>query len=1074
MSHTASRLERAFGSLAGHRLPIAVVVAIVVVAAVVVLQRMPLQLLPEIRYPQIRVIGDYPGRTADVIEESLNQPLEEAFAGLEGLLKMESRTGDGRSYIELFFQPGHDLDRGLQDALQGVARARASIPPEFPDPRVFSVGTTESPVMQVVFSSQQMSAHDLRSRLRSEVLPRLRNIRGVEAAFIAREDNRELVVELDREAMEIAGIADADVEMILFQATSPPVDGAIRTAEFEGVGTLAATEWDVGAIGALPVTPGRPIQPAGQAPAAPRPIPLSEIATIRRTTSDESLRVRLDGENAVLLTVHRTPRANAVRMANRVRAAVERSVSDAVRAEIIFDDSRVTAAAARNVGIAAAAGSLLAMALIILGLRNLRSAPVVGIIVVAGLAGSVIVLHAFGQSLNLLTMAGLLLSVGLGLDYAIIFFDRLGRLAESENLEAESLHRGCADNDSTILGGAMDWRLRARCPRHVARASRPQPEPGKFLGSLPAQAAASVAGPLVGAVITTLGAILPFLFVDGLIAMLFRPLILTVATASVLTFVFAMVILPATRARTPGLAAVENQPAPKPHRAVWLHGIAALAVGITAAVLLWLGPRVLPFEVLPVVDDGFIEARLIHPPGIAMDQLDALSRRIESRFAEIPGTRAVFATVGGYFREGMPSFRPGTANYQIRVRTDGGFNSNDWANAARKAVGDLQIPDIRLSITTPRIRNVETRLADADVIVVLTRSDGDLLALGEDERRAVAAMEEVAGLIDVERLRAGVSPRWRIQPDREALALQGVSESELRDFVAYALEGRIVRQRIEQGEPLALRVRHQRSKPGPERVLQARLPTAGGGVHLADLAAFSLVEEPTHIERREQQRVVRIAAALDPTGPAPETVLKSLEAKLADTPWQAETRWWTEGEIEAIGETRSTFAIALAMALFFVFAWLLIQFRHFSFAIATLVVLPLAGGGAFALLMVIDRPIDAMVLAGLLIAIGITANNAILVLSQAVDARGMPESFRDLPLASRLSAAGRLRLRPVVITTTSTVLGMSPLLIGGGGVAGMLQPLAIALIGALLASIPLSCLVLPAFAARLARPGQAA
>jgi len=144
-------------------------------------------------------------------------------------------------------------------------------------------------------------------------------------------------------------------------------------------------------------------------------------------------------------------------------------------------------------------------------------------------------------------------------------------------------------------------------------------------------------------------------------------------------------------------------------------------------------------------------------------------------------------------------------------------------------------------------------------------------------------------------------------------------------------------------------------------------------------------------------------------------------------------------------------------------------FRRFSFAMATLVVLPLAGGGAFALLMAMDRPIDAMVLAGLLIAIGITANNAILVLSQAVDARGMPESFRDLPLAARLRAAGRLRLRPVFITTTSTVLGMSPLLIGGGGVAGMLQPLAIALIGALLASIPLSCLVLPAFAARLAR-----
>lgn len=1028
MSAESSRMVKFFAALANHRLPIAVVVLVVVAAAVVVLQRMPLQLLPEIRYPQIRVIGDYPGRTAGVIEESVNQPLEEAFAGLEGLLKMESRSGDGRSYIELFFQPGHDLDRGLQDALQGVARARAAIPPEFPDPRVFSVGTTESPVMQVAFSSQRISAGDLRNRLRADVLPRLRNIPGVEAAFIAREDNRELVVELDREKMDAAGIVDADVEDILFTAMAPPVDGAIRTSDFEGVGTLAATQWDVEEIGALPVK--------ARAMNA-RPIRLSDIATIRRTAADESLRVRLDGENAVLLTVHRTPRANAVRMANRVRDAVERSARssemDGVKADILFDDSLVTAAAARNVGIAAAVGSLLAMVLIVLGLCKRRSAPVVACIVVAGLASSVIVLHLFGQSLNLLTMAGLLLSVGLGLDYAIIYFDRLERLAERNDADP---------------------------------------------ATLPARTAASVVGPLIGAVVTTLGAILPFLFVDGLIAMLFRPLILTVATASVLTFCFAMVMLPAMRARAPGVASDEMQasakkPASRGMRIV--HASAAAAVALVMAGALWLAPRVLPFEVLPVVDDGFIEARLVHPPGIAMDQLDSLSRRIEEKFAKVTGTRAVFATVGGYFREGMPAFRPGTVNFMVGVRTDDGFSSVDWADEARDTISQLGIPGIRLAITTPRIRNVETQLADADVIVVLTRTDGDLLALGEDEREAMSRMEQVVGLVDVERLRTGVSPRWQIRPDREALALHGVSENELRGFVAYALEGRVVRQRIELGEPLALRVRHRRDVPGPERVLQGRLPTPGGGsIHLGDVASFALVEEPTHIERREQQRVVRIAASLDPAGPSPEQVLKNLEASLREAPLQSQTSWWTEGEIEAIGDTRRTFAIALGLALFFVFAWLLIQFRRASFAIATLVVLPLGGGGAFWLLMLMGRPIDAMVLAGLLIAIGITANNAILVLSQAEESEGMPDEFRNLPLARRLYAAGLLRLRPVVITTTSTVLGMSPLLLGGGGVAGMLQPLAIALIGALLASIPLSCLVLPFLAARLAREEKVA
>lgn len=718
-------------------------------------------------------------------------------------------------------------------------------------------------------------------------------------------------------------------------------------------------------------------------------------------------------------------------MAKRVRKEIERSSlgseTDGVRAEILFDDSLVTAAAARNVAIAAAAGSLLAMVLIVLGLRNRRSAPVVACIVLAGLASSVILLHVFGQSLNLLTMAGLLLSVGLGLDYAIIYFDRLERLAERN------------DSDSATL---------------------------------PSRAASGVVGPLIGAVVTTLGAILPFLFVDGLIALLFRPLILTVAIASVLTFCFAMIMLPAMRARVSGSPGDSQAPTninPSLSKRI-VHASAAISFALLMGGALWLAPKKLPFEVLPVVDDGFIEARLIHPPGIAMDQLDGLSRQVEKVFKGVAGTHAVFATVGGYFREGMPSFRPGTVNFMVRVRTDNGFNSLDWADEARSAVNQLGIPGIRLSITTPRIRNVETQLSDADVIVVLTRTDGDLLALGEDEREAMARMEQVDGLIDVERLRSGVSPRWQIRPDREALALHGISENELRGFVEYALEGRVLRQRIELGEPLALRVRYRRDAPGPERILQGRLPTpSGGSIHLGDVADFALIEESTHIERREQQRVIRIAAALDPAGPSPEHTLKNLEASLSDAPLHAQTSWWTEGEIDAIGDTRRTFGIALGMALFFVFAWLLIQFRRVSFAIAALVVLPLGGGGALWLLLLMDRPIDAMVLAGLLIAIGITANNAILVLSQATESEGMPDEFLALPLTRRLYAAGRMRLRPVVITTTSTVLGMSPLVLGGGGVAGMLQPLAIALIGALLASIPLSCLVLPFLAARLAR-----
>lgn len=1025
MSRSPSRLERMFQWLASQRLPVLVLAVGVVAAAAVVVPRMPLQLLPEVRYAHVRVVGDYPGRTAKVIEESVNQPLEEAFAGIERLVRMESRSGDGRSYIELFFQPGHDLDRARQDVMQGVARARGVIPAEFPDPRVFSVGTTELPVIQIAFASSRHSPFELRQRLRSSILPRLRTVDGVEAAFVAREDNRELLVELDAEKMEAAGLSPTAVEATLATALAPPVDAAVRTVDFEGVGTLASADWTADALAGLALAGA-----VGEVP-----VTLESIADVRESPSVQTLRTRLDGKPAVLVTVHRTPSANSLRMARQVRDAVERGLRAPeladVDADFLFDDSIVTAGAVRSVLIAAAAGALLATGLIALALRRRRGLAAVACIVLAGLASAVLLLHAGGQSLNLLTMAALLLSVGLGLDYAIIFFDRMERLASS------------AESD-------------------------------KVEGVSPAaRAAAGVAWPLAGAVVTTLAAILPFLLVEGLVAMLFRPLVLTVAAAAVTTFLFAMLLLPAMASEngdsSAGRRQMPDRAISKPRGAWWSS---ALALGFAAlmAGALVVGPRWLPFEVLPVVDDGFIEARMNHPVGITMDQLDGVTRRVEDVFRDVPGTRSVFSTVGGYFREGSPSFRPGTSNFMIRIDPTKAWGSAEWAAEARQAVAALDIPGLRLSVTPPRIRGVQTRLSDADVIVVLARTDGDLLALGDDERTALEVMSGIEGLTDVSRVRGGVSPRWRITPDREALAAHGVDESTLRLQFEYALEGRILRQRMQNGEPLSLRLRHARRESAPDRVQGLRLAAADGTfVHLGDVADFGLAEEPTHIERREQQRVVRVSALLDPAGPPPGQVLADLEEALAVAGWCAETSWWTEGEVQAMEETRRTFITALGLALAMVFAWLLIQFRRFSFSLATLLVLPLGAGGAFLLLGLLSRPIDAMVLAGLLIAVGVTANNAILVLAEG-DTRSGKSA---LPLANRLRLAGRLRLRPVALTTASTVLGVAPLIAGGERVFGLLQPLAISLTGALLASVALSCFVLPRIAGWLAR-GSAA
>jgi multidrug efflux pump subunit AcrB len=211
--------------------------------------------------------------------------------------------------------------------------------------------------------------------------------------------------------------------------------------------------------------------------------------------------------------------------------------------------------------------------------------------------------------------------------------------------------------------------------------------------------------------------------------------------------------------------------------------------------------------------------------------------------------------------------------------------------------------------------------------------------------------------------------------------------------------------------------------------------------------------------------VIRVAAQLDPTGPGAGTVERSVRQALHTAGLPAGVGWWLEGEIDALRETSRTFGIAIALALVLVLTLLTVQYGSIPLALAGLITIPISGAGAILLLWIMGRSLDAMVLAGLLIAIGVVANNVILVLSRGQEAAEGPDA---IPLADALILAARDRLRPITLTVLSTVLGMSPLLLGGAEVFGLLQPLAIALVGTLLVSIPIAFLLLPGIAAALA------
>lgn len=973
---------------------------ILLVAALWSAFRMPVRLLPDITYPQIRVIADLPGQSAETIESALNEPLEQALTAVRSVARMQSRAGDERSYIDLFFDEGHDLRQALQEVNAAVQRAQATLPSDLTPPRVFTVSTSDEPALLIAVASTSEAPDALRSRIRASLLPALRSVPGVNAVHVGRTEGRELVVDVDPVLLLHGGWDGRALRAALEGVVQAPLSATLRDPAFEGLARLGEARPSRAALqDRILSDPGRP------------PLPLSEVARIGYQSSESRLISRLDGVPAVLVEVMREPEARQHEVALAVRVIVDEwsQARDDLSAVVLHDDAQLTDAALRGLVLAGLGGALLASLLLLLALRTVRHVPSVLLILSGSMSLSMLALHASGLGLDLMTMTGLLFAIGLGLDYVILFADRLDREGD-----AVAAFRG-------------------------------------------------VAAPLAGALLTTLAAVLPFLLVEGPVARLFSPMILSVLIASIACFVSACFVLPAWGGyATPSRRAARRLAPPAtpdaagyPFERIVGFGFAAACVGLA-----WFALSVAPSELLPTVDDGLVRVRVNVPAGQPLAQADRQARRIEATLAALPDTLHVHTTVGGYVREGGPSYRPGELNFLVRVRrAPEGEGSLRWWRRADEALDELDLAHAVIRHELPRIRGVRTSLADDDVVVVLRDVEGNLDRLEEAAQRILRQAPQVEGLGALRPARDGRSVRQRVVEQADAMHATGLPSGALRAAVELATEGAVLARWIEEGEARVLRLRFGRERSGRSADLGALpLATPLGSVNLGAVATVEWREEALHIERDEGMRILRLRASRVGGGSA-EEILDQLHRALADIALPEGVSWRVEGELEAAGRAMRSLWLAMLLCLLGVLAVVHLQYGHLRTALVSAVVLLLSGAGALFLSAIAGQPLSGLLLAGLLIALGIVANGAILIFSDAWEGENAAGIAPD---AAAIREAAKLRMRPILLTVLTTSLGLAPLLFVGGGVSELLRPLALAVIGALLLSLPLLRWTLPA------------
>lgn len=985
------------------------------------LSRLTIDLLPKLIYPEIGVrIIDLAVPT-NIMEDQVTRQIEEQLAITEDATGVESTTVEGTAEIELYFDYGKDIDVALRDASTRLDRAKRFLPATIEPPIIFKRDPAQIPVMEFVVSSPLRDMTALRTWTDDVFAKYFLNLPGVASVEVGGGLVREVHVLPDQRRLAGLGLSIDDLANAIARGNVDAPAGRLQMPGQQYTSRTAGRVQSVAALGALPVA-----LPGGTS------VPLAEVAEVIDAQQDERIRVRYNGTPGVRIAVQKQPAANTVDVADAVNARLasleaRALVPEDVRVDRISDQSLYVRQSLNNAAGAAFAGAALAMLVVYAFLGSLRGTLIIGSAIPISIMIAFALMALGGLSLNLMSLGGLALGVGLLIDNTIVML---------ENIE-----------------------------RHQREGEQPV-EAAEV-------AAAEVTSPIIAATSTNLAAVVPFLFVSGLVGLLFRELIFTISAAIVASLVVAVTLVPtlAARGRATRPSAVTRavQRLVGALQALYLPLVrlslrAPLAVvALALALLAGFGTLFLQLAgkqaFLPTMDDGRVQVQLLADPGGSLEDMDAIVQRIEAIAREVGEVEGISVVAGGSVFGRTQRERPGRSSLSIQlvpvaVRTR---SVERWVGAFSRAVARAELAGIKVLARPAGVRGVRTSRADEDVSV---RVEGpDLAVLAGIGDRLAARLRTHAGVRNVQHSAEEVRQEFAVRIDRTRAAELGLDVALVGRALRIALDGLVVSDFIENDRAYDVRLRlPPRVVDSPaalESILLFGERAGRRAVYLGDVARAELVLAPAEIRRENQRRIVEVKAAL--TGErALGEVLGTLREDLAGFELPAGYTLYYGGAYESLEKGNRLVLTLAGLALFLVFVVLAVQYESLRNPLVIMLGVPFALVGVAIGLLVSGLPLSMPVWLGVIMLIGVVVNNAIVLLEYVELLRARGAGVRDA-----LIEAARLRLRPILMTTLTTVAGMLPLALGLGTGAEMLQPLAVCMVSGLLFSMFVSLLLIP-------------
>jgi CzcA family heavy metal efflux pump len=987
--------------------------------------RIPVDLLPQITYPTVRVNVNSPGQEPVVLEETIAKPLEAALAVTEKLTRMETNVREGSVGVTLYFALGTNIDFALQDAAKNLERIRSRIPEEADPPTINKEDPSASPIYSVAFSSQERDRISLRQWVDQRLRPQLLSVPGVAAIDISGGLVREIQIEVDQERLRQQGLSLAQVISALRNENQDISAGRISSATREVVGKTAGKFRSVDDIRGILLT----------GPGGTR-VPITQIATIRDTSAEQRSWARLDGAQAVRVSIRKQPDANTVEVVDGVERAINKLqgsgfIPDDIKHAVTFDQSGFIREALASVKDSAISGAFLAMIIVLLFLKSLRKTFIIGVSIPLAVLATFIAMGFGGLTLNIMSLGGLALGTGILLDNGIVMLENIYRRREQDGLG---------------------------------------PEEGAHVG------AGEVTSAVVASTTTNLAAVAPFLLMTGLSAMIFRELILTISFAILASLPLALTLVPMLAAQLGKIGFQSGIDKWKllvgfehfldrlgeKYRIVATKAVRRrgwiLGGSVALCIIAFFALTKLSSTFLPQVDDGTVGVGFRFPSGTSPQVANRAALELEQMVRDMPHVVSVFATAGG----GGFGGGGGSGNLEVRLKALGdrdGMSADAWVREMQRRVEARGFAGARVFVRPPRIRGLRTNNAGADI--ALTISGDELLELERLGREVEQRVKGIPGLANLElQMQEGTS-QLGIFLDRERLRTLGLDAGTVGQTVRTALDGTIATRYAEGNMEFDVRVMLPRGKftSAEELAGVAMFPGARGGppVYLRDVAEVREIMGPTEIRRENQNRVLRMNGdVITEVAPVSE-VTDSVRARLRDMQFPNGYGVLVGGEQEAINDTNRQMLLVIALAIFLVFVVLAVQYESVVDPLIILLAIPLGLVGVVATLWITQTPLSAPVFLGMILLAGIVVNNSILLVE-------FVEGFRHekgVGIEEAVVEAGYMRMRPILMTTLTGMVGSMPLALGLGEGGELMRPLAIAVVGGIAFSTMLTLFVVP-------------